>query len=216
LGRTIRCVGNSELTTRRLGRSGAAPIPPLCVPAGSVFPRRRVGAICCYDEAARSGESDTAGGRRTVLTPYPEPLRPVFFPRRGRATRKADYFEALADEVQRGGIGAWKALRDLLPRNEDTPSGSPSVSFGQLFIAAHKEINRLEQASPMATVHRDPIGPLSIPNVTSSLPAAYGPDFLDQYRARGRLRRSHPQGRETGPTRRCRTRVDATNKFRGR
>jgi hypothetical protein len=57
-----------------------------------------------------------------------------------RATGKADYVEALADEVQRGGIAAWKLLRDLLPRDEDVPSGSPTVGIGQLFIAAHKEI----------------------------------------------------------------------------
>jgi hypothetical protein len=60
-----------------------------------------------------------------------------------RATGKADYVKALADEVQRGGIAAWKALRDPLPRDEDIPSASPSVSFSQLFIAAHKKINRL-------------------------------------------------------------------------
>src|SRR5262249_8442610 len=53
---------------------------------------------------------------------------------------------ALADEVQRGGIAAWKALRDLLPRDEDVPSGAPTVGIGQLFIAAHKEINRQEHA----------------------------------------------------------------------
>src|SRR6266508_5686320 len=62
-----------------------------------------------------------------------------------RATGKADYVKALADEVQRGGIAAWKALRDLLPRDDDIPSGSPSVSISQLFVAAHKEINRVEQ-----------------------------------------------------------------------
>jgi hypothetical protein len=69
-----------------------------------------------------------------------------------RATGKADYVKALADEVQRGGIAAWKALRDLLPLDEDIPSASPSVSFGQLFIAAHKEINRQEQAKMIPPV----------------------------------------------------------------
>jgi hypothetical protein len=62
-----------------------------------------------------------------------------------RATGKSDFVKTLADEVEKGGIAAWKALRELLPRDEDIPSGSPSMSFSQLFIAAHKEINRSEQ-----------------------------------------------------------------------
>jgi hypothetical protein len=77
-----------------------------------------------------------------------------------RATGKADYVKALADEVQRGGIAAWKALRGLLPRDEDMPSGNPSVSFSQLFIAAHREINRSEQAKtvpPVIDVTAEPV-----------------------------------------------------------
>jgi hypothetical protein len=35
-----------------------------------------------------------------------------------RATGKADYVKALADEVQRGGIAAWKTLRDLAAAEE--------------------------------------------------------------------------------------------------
>ena len=69
-----------------------------------------------------------------------------------RASGKADYVKALADEVQRGGLAAWKALRDMLPRDEVAPAASPSVSFGQLFVAAHKEINRLEQAKTVPQV----------------------------------------------------------------
>jgi hypothetical protein len=57
-----------------------------------------------------------------------------------RATGKSDFVKTLADEVEKGGIAAWKALRELLPRDEDIPRGSPSMSFSQLFIAAHKEI----------------------------------------------------------------------------
>jgi hypothetical protein len=69
-----------------------------------------------------------------------------------RAAGKADYVKALADEVQRGGIAAWKALRDLLPRDEDMPSARPSVSLSQFFVAAHKEINRSEQAKTVPPV----------------------------------------------------------------
>jgi hypothetical protein len=86
-----------------------------------------------------------------------------------RATGKADYVKALADEVQRGGIAAWKALRDLLPRDEDVPSGSPTVGIGQLFIAAHKEINRLEEAKtalPVIDVVAEPI--LALPGLTNT------------------------------------------------
>src|SRR5262245_28044949 len=75
-----------------------------------------------------------------------------------RATGKADYVKALADEVQRGGIAAWKALRDLLPRDEDVPSGSPTVGIGQLFIAAHKQINEeAKTALPVIDVEAEPV-----------------------------------------------------------
>jgi hypothetical protein len=91
------------------------------------------------------------------------------------ATGKADYVKALADEVQRGGIAAWKALRDLLPRDEDVPSGSPTVGIGQLFIAAHKEINRLEQTKtgpPVIDVIAEPI--LALPGPTNTRDGAGG------------------------------------------
>ena len=82
---------------------------------------------------------------------------------------------ALADEVQRGGIAAWKALRDLLPRDEEVPSGSPTVGIGQLFIAAHKEINRLEEAKtalPVIDVVAEPI--LALPGLTNTRDGAGG------------------------------------------
>jgi len=69
-----------------------------------------------------------------------------------RAAGKSDFVKTLADEVEKGGIAAWKALRELLPRDEDIPSGSPSMSFSQLFIAAHKEINRSEQMKTVPPV----------------------------------------------------------------
>jgi hypothetical protein len=69
-----------------------------------------------------------------------------------RAAGKSDFVKTLADEVEKGGIAAWKALRDLLPRDDDIPSGSPSLSFSQLFIAAHKEINRSEQTKTVPPV----------------------------------------------------------------
>jgi hypothetical protein len=55
-------------------------------------------------------------------------------------------------KFKRGGIAAWKALRDLLPRDEDIPSSGPSVNISQLFVAAHKEVNRLEKAKTVPPV----------------------------------------------------------------
>jgi hypothetical protein len=72
---------------------------------------------------------------------------------RASPSGKADYVKALANEVQRGGIAAWKALRDLVPQDEDISSGSPSVSISQCFVAAYKEINRLELQSLTSSGH---------------------------------------------------------------
>jgi hypothetical protein len=68
--------------------------------------------------------------------------------------------KALPDEVQRGGIAGWKALHDLLRRDDGVTPGPPSVSFSQLFVAAHKEINRLEQTKkplPVIDVEAEPV-----------------------------------------------------------
>jgi hypothetical protein len=92
-----------------------------------------------------------------------------------QATGKTAYVKALADEVQRGGIAAWKALRDLLPRDDDIPSASPPVSFSQLFIGAHKEINRLEQTKtvpPVIDVTAEPI--LAVEKLTDMRDGAGG------------------------------------------
>jgi hypothetical protein len=49
----------------------------------------------------------------------------------------------------------WRPFRDLLPGDEDIPSTSPPVSFGQPFIAAHKEINRLCKRKQQAMLGRE-------------------------------------------------------------
>jgi hypothetical protein len=92
-----------------------------------------------------------------------------------RATGKADYVKALADEVQRGGLAAWKALRELLPRDEDTSSPGTSLKIGQLLMAAHKEINSSEQAKtipPVIDVIAEPI--LALPGLTNTRDGAGG------------------------------------------
>jgi hypothetical protein len=86
-----------------------------------------------------------------------------------RAIGKADYVKALAGEVEKGGIAAWKALRDLLPRDEDMSSPGTSLNIGQLLIAAHKEINSSEQAKtipPVIDVIAEPI--LALPGPTNT------------------------------------------------
>lgn len=78
-----------------------------------------------------------------------------------RATGKADYVKALADEVQRGGVAGLKSLRDLLPRDEDVPGGHAApVSFSQLFVSAAREASRLEPpkiALPIIDVVAEPV-----------------------------------------------------------
>jgi hypothetical protein len=64
-----------------------------------------------------------------------------------RATGKADYVKALADEVEKGGIAALKALRDLLPRDEDAPN--PGTSFNGLFVLAAKQAAQLPGEAPI-------------------------------------------------------------------
>src|SRR5262249_34378096 len=80
---------------------------------------------------------------------------------RRRGTGKRDYVKALADEVEKEGIAAWKALRDLLPRDEDvTPAPNPPVSFSQLFVTAAKEASRLEAPKtvlPVIDVTAEPV-----------------------------------------------------------
>src|SRR5262245_53204509 len=72
---------------------------------------------------------------------------------RRRATGKKDYIKALADEVEKGGIAALKALRDLLPRDEDVkPASNPPVSFSQLFVTAAKQASRLTPPSNVLPV----------------------------------------------------------------
>jgi hypothetical protein len=75
-----------------------------------------------------------------------------------RAAGKSDFVKTLADEVEKGGIAAWKALRDLLPRDEVMPSGSPSVSLSQFFVAAAKRASEEgKTALPVIDVTAEPV-----------------------------------------------------------
>jgi hypothetical protein len=72
-----------------------------------------------------------------------------------RATGKADYVKRLADEVEKGGIAAWKSLRDLLPRDEDTPSSE--TSFNGLFVLAAKQAAQLPGDAPILLEEAQPL-----------------------------------------------------------
>jgi hypothetical protein len=74
---------------------------------------------------------------------------------RRRATGKADYVKALADEVEKGGIAALKALRDLLPRDEDAPN--PGTSFNGLFVLAAKQAAQLPGDAPILVEEAQPV-----------------------------------------------------------
>jgi hypothetical protein len=119
-----------------------------------------------------------------------------------RATGKADCVKALADEVQRGGIAAWKALRDLLPPDDNVLGGSPSISFGQLFIAAHKEINRLEQTKtvpPVIDVTAEPI--LALAKLTDTRDGAGGGQPSDRLGKTNHTANVSHSGASTSPAR---------------
>jgi len=45
-----------------------------------------------------------------------------------RAKGKGDYIAKLADEVEKGGISAWKSLKDLLP-SDDVQPAADSAQF---------------------------------------------------------------------------------------
>jgi hypothetical protein len=70
-----------------------------------------------------------------------------------RAKGKSDWVASLADEVEKGGLTAWKALRDLLPRDEPENSGATNVQVGSLFAIVAAQVgarDRLQGQSGQA------------------------------------------------------------------
>jgi hypothetical protein len=51
-----------------------------------------------------------------------------------RAKGKGDYVAKLADEIEKGGLSAWKALSDLLPREMGPAGNGGSSNFASLFV----------------------------------------------------------------------------------
>lgn len=81
-----------------------------------------------------------------------------------RARGKSDYVAKLADEIEQGGLSAWKSLRDLLPPGDPDPTANPgnSLNIGQVFIAAAIKANELEakrraNAAPVIDATAEPL-----------------------------------------------------------
>jgi hypothetical protein len=64
-----------------------------------------------------------------------------------RAKGKSDYVAKLADEIEKGGIAAWKSLNDLLPADDVQPAvGNAQFNFGSVFVAAVKQMSERHSA----------------------------------------------------------------------
>jgi hypothetical protein len=65
-----------------------------------------------------------------------------------RAKGKSDYVANLADEIEKGGIAAWKSLMDLLPPDDVQPAtDSAQFNFGSVFAAAVKQMSERQSAA---------------------------------------------------------------------
>jgi hypothetical protein len=87
-----------------------------------------------------------------------------------RTTKRFDYVSALADELQKGGLSAWKELKALLPREdaESNALNASNVHIGSLFavVAAQVGARARDQQVPIAPTSDNMI------DVTSSAPMA--------------------------------------------
>src|SRR5262249_40611233 len=64
---------------------------------------------------------------------------------RRRAAGKSDFVAKLADEVEKGGIAAWKSLQELLPRDEDVAGKGPSLNFATLYVQAARSMGERDR-----------------------------------------------------------------------
>jgi hypothetical protein len=63
-----------------------------------------------------------------------------------RAKGQSDYVATLADEVEQSGLAGWKALKELLPRDEiETTGGGANVKFGPLFAMVVQRMSERER-----------------------------------------------------------------------
>jgi hypothetical protein len=65
-----------------------------------------------------------------------------------RAKGKSDYVAQLANEVEKGGIAAWKSLRDLLPADDPQLGGGAQFNFGgNVFLNAAIEASKRQPSA---------------------------------------------------------------------
>ncbi len=74
-----------------------------------------------------------------------------------RAKGKSDHVALLADEIEQGGISAWKSLLDLLPADDAAPAAlgnMASATFAGIFAgaAAQAAAQARERATPLAEI----------------------------------------------------------------
>ena len=120
----------------------------------------------------------------------------------------------LRDPAITSGIGQWGAINSAAPSLgvEVSPVNvrdAPEIERGVAAFARSGNGGLIVTGSPLSLIHRDLIIALAarhkLPTVyfirafvTGGGLISYGPDLADQVPARGRLCRSHPQGREAG------------------
>src|SRR5215510_1715298 len=77
-----------------------------------------------------------------------------------RAAGRGDFVAKLADEVEEGGLAAWKALQELLPRDADVAGKvpTPTMNLSALFVQAARDLSEMGKRnheaaiSPMASL----------------------------------------------------------------
>jgi hypothetical protein len=65
-----------------------------------------------------------------------------------RTKGKGDHIASLADEVEKGGIAAWKSLKELLPADDVQPAAAPmQFNLASVFVAAAKQASERHAAA---------------------------------------------------------------------
>jgi hypothetical protein len=91
---------------------------------------------------------------------------------RRRAKGKSDYIVKLADEVEEGGLPAWKSLKDLLPADDVQPAaGGTQFQFGNIFVAAVREASARQAAAEAPAIESTALPIIDVPASTEAEPA---------------------------------------------
>jgi hypothetical protein len=79
-----------------------------------------------------------------------------------RAKGKSDYIAKLADEIEDGGLAAWKALKELLPADDVQPANM-QLNFGLVFAAAAKQASERQAAGAPAILESTALPIIDMP-----------------------------------------------------